>query len=83
MKYNVLSKKYTSSSSQVVLLVKKLSTNAGEVRDTSLIRGLGRFPGERNGNQLQYSCLGNLMDRGTWWAIVRRVAKELDMTEVT
>ena len=37
-------------------------------------------PGERNGNPLQYSCLGNLMDRGAWWAIVHRVAKELDAT---
>ena len=35
------------------------------------IPGLGRFPGEVNGNPLQYSCLGNPMDRGTWWAIVR------------
>ena len=36
------------------------------VRDLGLIPGLGRFPGERNGNPLQYSCLENSMDRGAW-----------------
>ena len=51
--------------------------NAG---DMGLIPGLGRFPGERNGNPLQYSCLGNPMDRGTWWVTVHRVAKESDTT---
>ena len=35
----------------------------------------GRSPGEGNGNPLQYSCLGNLMDRGAWWAIVHRVTR--------
>ena len=35
---------------------------------------------EVNGTPLQYSCLGNPMDRGAWWAIVHRVAKESDMT---
>ena len=40
----------------------------------------GRSPGEGNGNLLQYSCLGNSMDRGTWWAAVHGVTKELDMT---
>jgi len=35
----------------------------------------GRYPGEENGNPLQYSCLGNPMDRGTWQAIVFGVAK--------
>ena len=51
--------------------------NAG---DMGLIPGLGRFPGERNGNPLQYSCLENPMDRGTWWVTVHRVAKESDTT---
>ena len=37
--------------------------------------GLGRSPGEGNDNPLQYSCLENPMDRGTWWAIVQGVAK--------
>ena len=44
------------------------------------ISGLGRFPGEGNGNPFQYSCLGNLMDRGGWWATVHGVAKEFDKT---
>ena len=43
--------------------------------DLASISGLGRFPGEGNGNPLQYSCLGNLMDRGVWWAIVHGVTK--------
>ena len=47
--------------------------------DAGLIPGLGRSPGEGNGNPLQYSCLGNPMDRGAWRATVRGVAKESDM----
>ena len=58
-------------------MLKNLPANAGEVGS---IPGLGRSPGEGNGNPLQYSCLGNPMDRGAWWAIVHGVAKELDMT---
>ena len=42
--------------------------------------GLGRSPGEGNVNPLQYSCLENPMDRGAWWATVRGVTKESDMT---
>ena len=38
------------------------------------------FPGGENGNPLQYSCLGNPMKRGAWWAIVYATAKELEMT---
>ena len=53
-------------------VVKNLSTNAG---DMGLIPGLGRYPGGGNGNPLQYSCLENFMDRGTWRATVHRVAK--------
>ena len=45
------------------------------------IPGSGRSTGEGNGNPLQYSCLGNPMDRGVWWAIVHGVIKEMDMTE--
>ena len=44
--------------------------------NTGLIPELGRFPGEGNGNPLQYSCLENPMDRGTWRATVLGVAKE-------
>ena len=46
--------------------------NAG---DMGPIPGLGRSPGEGNGNPLQYSCLGNPMDRRTWQAIVHGVPK--------
>ena len=49
--------------------------SASNVGDPSLIPGLGRSPGEGNGNPLQYSCLENSMDRGAWWATVRGVAK--------
>ena len=43
--------------------------------DLGSIPGLGRFPGEGNGNPLQYSCLENSMDGGAWWATVHGVAK--------
>ena len=45
------------------------------VRDLGSIPGLGRFPGEGNGNPLQYSCLENSMDGEAWWATVHGVAK--------
>ena len=54
--------------------------SACQVGDTGLILGSGRSPGERNGNPLQYSCLGNPMDRGAWWATVHGVEKESDTT---
>ena len=43
--------------------------------DLGLISGLGGSPGEGNGNPFQYSCLGNPMDRGAWWATVHGIAK--------
>ena len=43
-------------------MVKNLPANAGDTGNVDLIPGLGRFPGEGNGNGLQYSCLGNPMD---------------------
>ena len=43
--------------------------------DGGLVPGLGISPREGNGNPLQYSCLGNSMDRGAWWAIVHGVKK--------
>ena len=72
----------TMAASQVALLVKSPSTNERDIRDVGLILGLGRSPGGGYGNPLQFSCLGNSMDRGAWWATVRGVA-ESDMTEVT
>ena len=53
-------------------VVKNLPDNAGDV---GFILGLGRSPGEGNGNPLQYSCLENPMDRGAYWATVHRVTK--------
>ena len=47
--------------------------------DLGLITGLGRFPGEGNGNPLQHSYLGNPIERGAWQATVHGVAKESDM----
>ena len=50
---------------------KNLPANAG---DKGYILWLGRSPGGGNGTLLQYSCLGNPIDRGTWWATVHGVA---------
>ena len=49
--------------------------SAYSVGDLGSISGLGRSPGEGNGNSLQYSCLENSMDRGAWWATVHGVEK--------
>ena len=62
-------------------MVKNPPANAGDARDVGSIAGLGSSPGEGNGNPLQYSCLGNPMDRGAWRATVHRVAREFDTTE--
>ena len=51
-------------------MVKNPPADAGDERDMGLIPGLGRSPGGRHGNPLQYSCLENLMDRGAWRAMV-------------
>ena len=59
----------------MVLVVKNLPVNAGDIRDVGSISVLGRSPGEGHGNPLQYSCLENHMDRGAWQAIVHRDAK--------
>ena len=60
--------------SQVELVVKNPPVNAGNVRDTGSIPGSGRSPGEGNDTPLQYSCLGNPMDRGAWQATVHGAA---------
>ena len=66
----------------MVLVVKNLPANAGDIRDAGLIPGLGRSLGAGNDNPLQDSCLENPMDRGAWQARVHGVPK-LDMPEVT
>ena len=64
-----------------LVVVKNLPISAEDARNVSLIPGSERSPGGGNGNSLQYSCLGNSMDRGAWWATVHGVTKELDVTE--
>ena len=56
-------------------MVKNLSANAGDVRNSGLIPKSGRSSGGGRGTPLLYSCLENSMDRGTWWATVHKVAK--------
>ena len=53
----------------------EVKASACNVGDPGSIPGLGRSPGEGNGNPLQYSCLENPMDGGAWWATVHGVAK--------
>ena len=65
--------------SQVAQLVKNLPA-VQEIQVRSLVR---KSPGGGNSNPLQYSCLGNPMDREAWQAVVHRIAKELDMSEAT
>ena len=60
---------------QVMLVVKNLPVNAGNIKDVGSIPGLGRFPGGGHGNPLQYSCLENPTDRGAWRTTVHGVAK--------
>ena len=62
---------------------KEPTCNAGNARDTGLFPGSRRSPGGGHGNPLQYSCLGNPMERGAWQATVHRVDTELDLTEAT
>ena len=56
-------------------VVKNSPTNAGDTEVVGSVPGWGRSPGEGNGNPLQYSCLGNAMDRGAWRATVHGVTK--------
>ena len=60
---------------------KEFACNAGNTRDIGSVPGLERSPGGGNGHPLQYSCLGNPMDWGAWWAIVQKVSP--DTTEHT
>ena len=61
-------------------MVKNPPAKARDVKYLGSIIGSGRSPGEENGNPLQYSCLENPMDRGTWQATVHAVT-ESDTTE--
>ena len=61
-------------------MVKNLPAKVGDARDAGSIPELERSPGKGNDTPLQYSCLKNPMDRGTWWAAVHGVT-ELDKTE--
>ena len=56
-------------------MVKNLPANAGDISEVGSVPGSARSPGGRNGNPLQYFCLEDPMDRGTWWATVHRVIK--------
>ena len=61
-------------------LCKESICSAGDTGDVHLIPGSGGSPGRGNGNALQYSYLGNPMDREAWPATVCAIAKESDMT---
>ena len=67
----------------MVLVVKKLSANAGDVRVTGSIPGLGRSPRGGHGNPLQYSCLENAMDRGAWLATIHQVTRSMLSTHAS
>ena len=67
--------------SQVVLEVKNLPANAGDIRDIGSIPGSGRSPGEGNGNPLQYFWLENSKDRGALWGYIPWNHEVLNMTE--
>ena len=63
------------SVSEVALVVKNTPVSEGDIRDMGSVSGLERSPAGGHGNQLQYSCLENPVDRGAWRAIVQRVTK--------
>ena len=71
------------SVSQVVLVVKNLPANEGNLRDMGSIHGLGRSSEGGHGNPLQYSCLGNSMETESLAGYSPCGPKESDMTEVT
>ena len=88
IKWNPLPFEMTFSSQYPVLvgfpsgsIVENPPADAGDVGDTSSTPGWRRYPGGGNGSPLWYSCLGNAMDRGAWWATVHGVEKESDITE--
>ena len=62
-------------------VVKNLPANEGDARDSGSVPESGKSPGGEHGNPLQYSCLGNLMDRGAWLVTVHGITEESDKTE--
>ena len=67
---------------QVALVVQNPPANAGDTRDTGSAPGSGRCPGEGNANPLQYSCLGNPMDRGyILWGLKESYVTEFSHTQ--
>ena len=77
VQYNFFSQIVSTEWASLGSVVKNLPANAGDMNSNP---GLERSPAEGNGNPLQYSCLGNPMDRGVWQATVHGVSKQLDMT---
>ena len=69
------SSKHLHRASQMAQVVKNPPVNERDARHLGLIPGSGKCPGGGNDNPLQYSCLGNPMDWGAWWASVHGVAK--------
>ena len=63
----------------MALMIKNPPSNAGDIRDSGLIPGLGRSPGGGNGSPLQYPCLKNPMDREAWWATAYKVTKSMTL----
>ena len=61
-------------------VVKNPPASAGDTKDVGSIPGSGRSPEKGNSSPLQYSCLGNPIDRGAWQATVHGVTKESDTT---
>ena len=72
---NFQNKKLKTGTSLVGQWLSLCASNAGATVDVSLIPGLGRHPGEGNGNPLQHSCWDNSMDRGAWWATGSKAEK--------
>ena len=68
--------------SQGALELKNMPASTEDIGEVGSISGLGRSPGGRHGNPLQYSCLENFMDRGVWQATVHGVPKS-QTTEAT
>ena len=66
--------------SQVMLVVKNRPANTGDIRNVGSIPESGRSPGEGDSNPLQYSCLGNTVDRGAWQATSPRGCKETQLS---